>query len=203
MVECLLNFDEEGLQETVKEAVKSGHSIQDIADNLSKGMKVIGNKFEEGEFYVTELIMAGETAKSAFEILDEKYSEQEIKSKARIVIGTVRGDLHDIGKNLVSMILKSAGYHVFDLGVDVSAEQFVQKVVETGAEVIGLSALISTTLPYMRDVVEAFEKAKLRKKVKILIGGAPATQEYAERIGADKCADDAVHSINILSKWFE
>jgi len=170
------------------------------ADVLNKGlvagMEVVGARFKNNEFYVPEVLIAARAMKSAMEILRPVLADTGVKPVATVAIGTVRGDLHDIGKNLVAMMLEGAGFEIKDLGVDVKPEQFVDAVKGEGAGLICLSALLTTTMPAMKDTIQALAAAGLRKDVCVMIGGAPVTQNYADEIGADGYAPDAASAVD-------
>ncbi len=176
----------------VKEAIDEGQDVSKILnEGLVAGMSVVGEKFKKNEFYVPEVLIAARAMKAGMELLNPILLEKNIKGVGTMVLGTVRGDLHDIGKNLVGMMLEGAGFEVIDLGVDVASEKFIQAAKENNANLVGLSALLTTTMLAMKDVTQAVEKAGLKGKVKVMIGGAPITQDYADEIGADGYAPDA------------
>ncbi len=154
-------------------------------------MTEVGQLFEQGEMFVPEMLIAARAMQGAMNVLKPHLAEGDIKSPGKVIVGTVAGDLHDIGKNLVGMMLEGAGFEVIDLGTDVTAEKFVQAAREQNADIIGMSALLTTTMPSMQATVEALTEAGLRDKVKILVGGAPVTQGFADKIGADGYAPDA------------
>ncbi len=154
-------------------------------------MTEVGQLFEQGEMFVPEMLIAARAMQGAMNVLKPHLAEGDIKSPGKVIVGTVAGDLHDIGKNLVGMMLEGAGFEVIDLGTDVTAEKFVQAAREQNADLIGMSALLTTTMPSMQATVEALTEAGLRDKVKILVGGAPVTQGFADKIGADGYAPDA------------
>jgi 5-methyltetrahydrofolate--homocysteine methyltransferase len=158
-------------------------------------MNVIGERFKNNEVYIPEVLIAARAMKSALEVLAPRLVEAGVEPVGKAVMGTVQGDLHDIGKNLVAMMLKGAGFDVVDLGVDVSAQKFVEKAKETKAKLVGMSALITTTMPSMEKTVKALKEAGLA--VKTMIGGAPVTQAYADRIGADGYAPDAASAVDL------
>lgn len=164
-------------------------------DILNKGciaaMAEVGQLFEEGEMFVPEMLIAARAMQSAMRILKPHLAEGEISSSGKVILGTVSGDLHDIGKNLVGMMMEGAGFEIVDLGTDVSAETFVEAVRAHGADIVGMSALLTTTMPSMGVTVEALIEAGLRDKVKVMIGGAPVTQAFSDQIGADGFAPDA------------
>ena len=176
----------------VQQALDEGFSpAQILGEGLLPGMDAVGVKFRANEIFVPEVLVAARAMNAGTELLKPLMAEGDTASKGKMVLGTVKGDLHDIGKNLVKMMCEGKGLQVIDLGVDVSPEQFVQAAIEHDADVIGLSALLTTTMPVMAEVVKAVEAAGLRDKVKIMVGGAPVTQEYCDSIGADCYTDDA------------
>jgi 5-methyltetrahydrofolate--homocysteine methyltransferase len=162
-----------------------------LTDGLIAAMTEVGRMFENGEFYVPEMLISARAMKGGLAILRPQLAAANIKAIGKVAIGTVQGDLHDIGKNLVGMMLEGAGFEVIDLGVDVSSEKYISAVMEHHPDLIGLSALLTTTMPRMKDIVLALKAAGLRDKVKVMIGGAPITQQYATDIGADIYAPDA------------
>jgi 5-methyltetrahydrofolate--homocysteine methyltransferase len=162
-----------------------------LTDGLIAAMTEVGRMFENGEFYVPEMLISSRAMKGGLGILRPRLAAANIKATGKVVIGTVEGDLHDIGKNLVGMMLEGAGFEVIDLGVDVSPEKYISAVMKHHPDLIGLSALLTTTMPRMKDIVLALKAASLRDKVKVMIGGAPLTQQYATDIGADIYAPEA------------
>lgn len=180
-----------------EEALGEGCEAKGVLDNgLVPGMSVVGEKFKANEFYIPEVLLAARAMKSAMEILRPLLASSHVEPRGRAVAGTVRGDLHDIGKNLVVMMLEGAGFAVTDLGVDCSPEKFVEAAQQSNANVVCLSALLTTTMPAMKDTIEAFKGAGLRDSVKIMIGGAPITQQFADSIGADGYAPDAASAVD-------
>ncbi|MCL6432589.1 MAG: corrinoid protein [Anaerolineae bacterium] len=180
------------VKELTQQALAEGVSPSEIITKyLIPAMAEVGDRFERNEFYVPELLIAARAMQGALSILKPLLTETDLKPAGRVVIGTVKGDLHDIGKNLVSMMLQGAGFEIVDLGVDVAPDKFVEAVKENKAEVVALSALLTTTMPSMKTTIDALEAAGLRDKVKVIIGGAPVTQRYADEIGADGYAPDA------------
>jgi 5-methyltetrahydrofolate--homocysteine methyltransferase len=159
-------------------------------------MDIVGEKYKKGEFYVPEMLIAARAMKSGMEVLRPILTKKDVKGLGTVVIGTAKGDLHDIGKNLVGMMMEGAGFEIVNLGTDVPAERFVETAREKGANIIGVSALLTTTMPGMKDVVQALKKSGLREKVKVMIGGAPVTQGYADEIGADGYAPDAASAVD-------
>jgi len=175
----------------VSSALAQGIPASEILNQgLIRAMDEVGKRFEEGEFYVPEMLIAARAMQAGLKILKPQLMETGIQSAGRVAIGTVKGDLHDIGKNLVAMMLEGAGFEVNDLGVDVSAEKYIQAA-RDGFQVIGMSALLTTTMVNMQSTISAMKEAGVRDKVKIIIGGAPVTEDYAQQIGADAFASDA------------
>jgi len=199
----LLNFDADKFVETVKKSVDQGHDPIEVVNALTEVLKEVGKKFESGEIFLVHLVQAGDAAKRAtIEVLEPliKKSSEKRETLGKVLIGTVAGDIHDIGKNIVSMMLFTAGFEVYDIGKDVPTEDFVKKTREYNADIVALSALLTTTLPVQREVIEALKKSALREKVKILVGGAPATAKWAEEAGADGYGEDAIEAVRIAKK---
>ena len=200
--DAIVNLDIDNIGKLCQEAINAGIPAYEIVMNgMAKGMDVVGEKYERNEYFLAELIMAGEVMKEGMKILEPHLKGGEIKKVGKVVIGTVRGDLHDIGKNIVVTLLNAAGFEVIDLGVDVAPEKFVEAVKENKPDIVGMSALLTTTMIEMENVIKALKEAGLREKVKIIIGGAPITEEYARKIGADAAARDAVEGVNICKSW--
>lgn len=190
---------------TTREALQENISPQSlISDYLIKGMEEIGTQFEEGKAYVPNLLMSARAMKGALELL-KPYMEnnKEVVSLGKVVVGTVKGDLHDIGKNLVCSMLEGCGFEVINLGVDVSDEKFVQAVKNNKADIVCMSALLTTTMVYMKEVIKAFEKAGIRNEVKIMVGGAPLNEKFAEEIGADGYSDNANAAVTLARKLMQ
>lgn len=190
---------------TTREALQENISPQSlISDYLIKGMEEIGTQFEEGKAYVPNLLMSARAMKGALELL-KPYMEnnKEVVSLGKVVVGTVKGDLHDIGKNLVCSMLEGCGFEVINLGVDVSDEKFVQAVKDNKADIVCMSALLTTTMVYMKEVIKAFEKAGIRNEVKIMVGGAPLNEKFAEEIGADGYCDNANAAVTLARKLMQ
>jgi len=197
IAEALIRGDRDTVVKLVNQAVKEGVGADAILnEGLVAGMDVVGRKFKNNEFYVPEVLIAARAMNAGMEIIQPILVRTGAKPVATVVIGTVKGDLHDIGKNLVGMMLKGGGFKVVDAGIDVSPERFVQLAQEAGAEIIGLSALLTTTMTQMPKVIEAVKEAGLAAKV--MIGGAPITQDYADEIGADGYAPDAASAVDLV-----
>lgn len=188
------------VDQLVREALAEGVKAEEILNNgLVVGMTELGEQFKNGEVYVPEVLVAARAMKAGTEILKPLLVAENVQSLGTVAIGTVEGDLHDIGKNLVGMMLEGNGFTVVDLGVDVSPEKFVEAV-KNGAQGIGMSALLTTTMPMMAKVVERLKEEGLRDQVKVMIGGAPITQEYADQIGADGYSTDAASAAELAKK---
>jgi corrinoid protein of di/trimethylamine methyltransferase len=182
------------------EALETGVEPLAIIDRgLVPGMEVVGQKFEAGEYFLPQLVIAANAMQQAMESLEPAlYARQQVtESAGRVVIGTVEGDIHEIGKSLVATMLSANGFRVYDLGVDVSPAIFVDKVRETKADLLGLSALLTTTMTAQREVIQAVEEAGIRDRVKVMVGGAPVTQEWADAIGADGYAEDVIGAVEL------
>lgn len=200
--DAIVNLDIDGVKKAAEEALAAGiPAYKAVIDGMAKGMEIVGQKYEDGEYFLAELIMAGETMKEGMAVLEPHLKAGDIKAAGKVVIGTVRGDLHDIGKNVVATLLKAANFEVIDLGVDISAEQFIETVKKENPDILAMSALLTTTMIEMESVMKALEKEGLRDKVKVIIGGAPITPEYAKKIGADAAAKDAVEGVRICTEW--
>ena len=192
MTEALVSCDADKIVRLVNEAIAENVQPSDILNKgLIAGMDIVGEKMENGDMFIPEVLMAAQAMGSCVEILKPLLGEGEGMEGASVILGTVKGDLHDIGKNLVGMMMESAGMAVHNLGVDVSPEDFVAEIKSKNAQIVCLSALLTTTMPMMKQTVDAIIEAGLRDKVKVMIGGAPVTQSFADEIGADGFAADA------------
>lgn len=197
----ILEGDMHLVQDKVTEALEAGVGAGDILnEGLIEAMAEVGKLFEEGEYFVPEMLIAARAMKAGLAILKPKLVDADIKPIGKVASGTVKGDLHDIGKNLVCMMLEGAGFEILDLGTDVSPDQFVDAVKNQGAGVIAMSALLTTTMPNMKNTVEALEEAGIRDSVKVMVGGAPVTQAYADEIGADGYAPDASRAASLAKE---
>jgi 5-methyltetrahydrofolate--homocysteine methyltransferase len=186
------------VKESVQQALSQNISAEDILNNgLVAGMNVVSEKFKNNEFFIPEVLVSARAMHAGLDILKPLLAEANVKAKGKIVIGTVKGDLHDIGKNIVGMMLQGAGYEIVDLGADVPKEKFIEFTQKENAQVVGMSALLTTTMIYMKEIVQALEDAGLKDKVKVIIGGAPVTQAYADQIGADGYAPDAASAVDL------
>jgi corrinoid protein of di/trimethylamine methyltransferase len=182
-------------------AIAAGTDPREILDQyMIPAMDEVGRRFETNEYFVPELLIAARAMKGALEIIKPKLTATGAKPAGKVAIGTVKGDLHDIGKNLVAAMLEGGGFEIIDLGVDVTPEKFIGAVKEKGANVIALSALLTTTMPSMKTTIEGLKEAGVREQVKVIIGGAPVTQKYADEIGADGYSDNASAAVALARK---
>ena len=166
-----------------------------LSDGLVAGMDIVGDKFRRDELFMPEVLISAKAMQAGMDILRPKLIEAGVKLAGKIVVGTVKGDLHDIGKNLVGMLMEGAGFQVIDLGIDVSSEKFVEAVKSHKSNILGLSALLTTTMPKLKEVIESLVEAGVRKSVKVMVGGAPVTEKFAKDIGADGYAPDAASAV--------
>ena len=189
-----LKWDE--IAALTNEALEAGvPALEILNQGLVPGMSVVGTKFRNGEIFLPEVLLSAKTMKTALEILTPILSQQDTPSIGRVAIGTVKGDIHDIGKNIVVSMLEGNGFEVMDLGIDVDTERFVEVVRDNDLQILGLSALLTSTMPMIEETIKALEKAGLGQKVKVIVGGAPVTQAYADQIGADGYGTDAVAAV--------
>lgn len=192
--EAVLHFDEEEARRLAEEAVKAGlDPVEVLEEGLAKALREVGERFGSGEAFITELIASAQAMEAGAEVLNREIARRGMarKSEGKFLIGTVEGDIHSIGKNIVKTMLIAAGFEVIDLGTDVKTETIVEKVKELEPDIIGLSALMTTTMTKQREVIEALKAAGLREGVKVIVGGAPVTEAWVEEIGADACGFDA------------
>ena len=202
--DSIVNLDFDGSKELVRKALEAEVDPNEIISKcIAEAMNIVGEKYESGEYFLSELIVAGEIGKEITEILKPHLKGAETKKLGKVVIGTVKGDLHDIGKNIVAMMLEAAGFEVIDLGADVPPEKFVEAVEKEKPDIVAMSALLTVTMVEMENVIKALKEAGLRDKVKVIIGGAPVTEEFARKIGADAYAPDAVQGVRICKAWME
>jgi 5-methyltetrahydrofolate--homocysteine methyltransferase len=195
--EAVINGDAKGCTVLTEVAIQAGHAPQKIlTEALVPAMQVVGDKFRCNEVYVPEVLVAARAMKKSLGLLKPLLTQTGAKPVGTAVIGTVKGDLHDIGKNLVCMMLEGAGFEVIDLGADVAPEKFVQVAKDTKAQIVGISTLLTTTMLGMKDVLQALERADLRTKVKVMVGGAPVTQSFADEIGADGYGESAAEAVD-------
>lgn len=192
LTEAVIKGDIQTAVAETQSALDAGSNVQDILDKgLIAAMDQVGEKFTTGQMFVPQMLRSAKTMQECMKLIKPLFQEGELAAKGKVVIGTVRQDLHDIGKNLVAMMMEGAGFIITDLGVDVSPEQFTEKAKEVGADIVAMSALLSTTMPAMGETIKALQEAGIRDKVKVLIGGAPVTENFAHEIKADSYAPDA------------
>jgi methylmalonyl-CoA mutase cobalamin-binding domain/chain len=199
--ELLYDLQEDEVMAQVRARVEKGDDPVAIIEECRRGMEVVGKRFEEKEYFITELIMAGEIFNNVMEVLEPVLKENRAATLGKIVLGTVQGDIHDIGKNIVRTMLRCNGFEVYDLGVDVPPEQFVEKVREVDAPLVGLSALMTTSFNPMKETVQALAQAGLRDRVKVMIGGGPVNEMVREHVGADAVGKDVSAAIELSKKF--
>ena len=196
--ETILTGNAEAAATTARNALDAGvRPVDIISDGISPAMDEVGRRFEEGEFFVPELLISARATREIFRILHPLLAQTGSKSVSTVAVGTVRGDLHDIGKNLVGAMLEGGGFKVIDLGVDVPPEKFIAAVQEKQARILGLSGLLTSTLPAMKKVIDAIQAAGIRDQVKIMVGGAPVTRKFADKIGADGYGENATAAVTV------
>jgi len=202
LVNALADLKEEEALKLVKEMLDAGEDPFKIMEYIRRGMEIVGNRFANSEYFISDLIYAGEILKAITALIKPKLAKgAEAKKLGKIIIGTVAGDIHDIGKDIVVFMLEVNGFEVYDLGVDVPPEKFVEKIKETGAPVVGLSGFLTIAFDSMKQTVEAIKKAGLRDKVKIMIGGGQITEEVRRYVGADAYGKDAMEAVALAKKW--
>ena len=192
LAEGIIEGDEGQAVACVRKMIDEGQNpLEIISEGLMAGMYVVGERFKEGTMFIPEVLMSSRAMNASVDLLKPLINDEDMPNAGTVVIGTVKGDLHDIGKNLVSMMMESAGFKVINIGIDVPTEKFVEAVKENNAKVVAMSAMLTTTMIYMKKVIEALDAEGLRDKVKVMIGGAPVTQKFATDIGADLYTVDA------------
>lgn len=197
----IIDMDIENVVKLTQKALDEGLSAPEILNQaLIPAMKVVGDEYERGERFIPEMLFSANSMKKAMDLLRPLLVKSGIKMKGKVVIGTVKDDIHDIGLNLVAMMLEGAGFDVYNLGTDVPSEEFVEAVKEHEADLVGMSALLATTMPNMTNVIEALSENGLRDKVKVMIGGAPVSQDYADEIGADGYGPDAFSAVRLAER---
>ena len=201
---ALMKGDRAGVANLTKQAVEEGLAIRDIMDNaLIAAMEVVGGKFKRNEIFIPEVLISAKAMHAGMDILEPHFTKHGIKPLGRVVIGTVKGDLHDIGKNIVSMMLKGACFEIDDLGIDVSPQKFVDAAKAKEVNIIAMSSLLTTSMNSMKETLAALDAAGLRDKVKVMVGGAPITGEYAASIGADGYAKDAASAVDTAKEMLK
>lgn len=201
LYESVVSGDAKATQALTKQALADGvDPLKLVNDYMVPAMDEVGRRFEANEYFVPELLISARAMKSALELIRPLLTARGDQPLGRVAIGTVKGDLHDIGKNLVGSLLEGGGFEVIDLGVNVTPEKFIATINEKKANIIAMSALLTTTMPSMKTTIDALKQAGVREKVKVLIGGAPITQKYADEIGADGYSENAVGAVALAKK---
>jgi len=202
LIEAVVGFDQDKSKKAAEEALKAGVPAYDvIMEGLALAMEEVGRRYEAGEYFLSELVMAGISANAIVDVVVPRLQIEKKEKVGIVLVGTVEGDLHDIGKNLVVTLLKASGFDVHDLGNDVPPKRFVEMVKEKKPNVVGLSSLLTSTLPKIRETLEALKEAGVRETVKVIVGGRAMTQEMADEYGADAYAEDAVKGLKIVKSW--
>jgi len=202
LTESIIQGGDSKVKELVHQAVQNKIPVKEILnDGLIKAMNIVGGKFKNGELFVPDVLWAAQAMKAGIEVIRPFFKKSEVDPLAKVVIGTVEGDIHEIGKNLVAMMVEANGFDVVDLGVDVPPEKFVESVKATGAKICMMSALLTTTMPAMKNTIEALKEAGLGGKVKTMVGGAPLTNKFALEIGANGYSPDASGAADLAKKW--
>ncbi len=201
--EAITSFDVEATKKAAEEAVKAGIDPTEAVEKaLAPGLREVGEKFHRYEVFLPHLVLAGDAMAEAMKVFEPIMTKEQADKlrKGTVVLGTVEGDLHDIGKNVVAMVLKSNGFEVHDIGKDIKTSEFIEKAQNVNADIIGASSLMTTTMPYQRELVEELERLGLRGKFKVVVGGGPVTQEWAKEIGADGWGKDASEAAEVIKK---
>ena len=186
----------------INRAISEGSTPKEILDNgLIAGMDVIGTRFKNCEIFLPEVLVSARAMKAGMEVLKPMLGEEKSNYLGKVLIGTVQGDIHDIGKNIVAIMLEGAGFEVVDLGVDVSPSQYAQQILEHNPQIVGLSALLTTTMVNMKNVIDTLKEQSVREQVKVIVGGAPLTEKFATEIGADGYAPDAPSAVQVCKAW--
>ena len=200
--ESIVNLDFKAVVEVAKEAMDAGvdpHTA--ITDGIVPGMAIVGEKFEGGEYFLSELVVAGEVMKEGLKVINPYIKGDIARRLGKVIIATVEGDNHDLGKNIVTTLLGVQGFEVIDLGTDVPTDKIIDAVKERKPDILGLSALLTVTMPKMGEAIDTLKAADLRERVKVIVGGSPVTPEFAESIGADHCAVNALEGIKKCTEW--
>ena len=198
---ALANLEEDKVSGIIKNDLAAGKDAMGLLMELRKGMDEVGQRYKKGEYFLSELIVSGEIFKDSMKVLEPALKKGATGQATKVVLGTVKGDIHNIGKDIVAVLLKGAGFDVYDLGIDVPTKAFVDKLVETKAPILGMSGLLTPSFESMKEVVEAVKEAGLRSKVKVIIGGGVVTELVLRHTGADAFTDDAMEGIEVIKKW--
>jgi len=198
---AVVDLDIDGIKDVIQKCLDEGiHPLEIIEGGISSGLAVVGERFQSGEYYLSELVLSGEVVKDGMTLLEDKIDKAETMTKGTVILATAKGDIHDIGKNIVGMLLSAGGYNIIDLGVDVHEDQIVEKVKDSSAGGIALSVLLTTMIGSIKDLVDALKEAGLREKVKIAIGGACTSQQLADDMMVDAYGEDAVEAVKLFDR---
>ena len=203
LIKAIVDFDEDEATRLIQLAIKEEFAPHEILNAVSDALHQVGDLYESHKYYLSELMLCGDTAKTAIALLQPYIAETEMKMLGTVVFGTVEGDIHDIGKTIVSSFMIGAGFKVLDLGVEVTAAKFIKAIKQYKPDIIAMSALLSTTREYMREVVNAVKQAGLRDQVKILVGGRPVTPDFTKAIGADATATNPFEAVEVCKNWLK
>lgn len=202
LADALVSLDEDKVARLVREKIDAGIDAISIINECRQGMDIVGERFKSGEYFLSELIVSGEIFKESMKVIEPHLKAgKEADTLAKIVLGTVKGDIHNIGKDIIALLLKAAGFEVYDLGIDVAPGAFVDKLKETGAPILGMSGLLTPSFESMRETVEAVKEAGMRDKVKVIIGGGIVTEIVARHVGADAFTDDGVEGVDMCKRF--
>jgi corrinoid protein of di/trimethylamine methyltransferase len=194
---AILNYDKESAKKVAGQAINEKGDLMKMINISTETIRVVGDKFSNGEIFLPHLIMASDAMKAAMEILQPHIPKEQLGVKTKVVIGTAKDDIHDIGKSIVSSMMEASGFEVYDLGKDIPEENFISKGEETSADILAVSALMTVTMPRQKELVKELERLGMRQKYKVLVGGGPVTKEWAEEIGADGTGKDAKEAVNV------
>ncbi len=201
--EEIVAYDADKLVESVRKALEQGVPANDIVLAMSRGMQVVGQRYEDKEYYLPDLLMAAEAMNSAMEVLGPAITTARAAATGKVLVGTVEGDIHDIGKKIAVIFLRSAGFEVHDLGTDVPVERFVEEARSVRPDILGMSGLMSTSLPMMEKVIEALKREGLRDGLKVMLGGSPVTEDFGRRVGADGVSIEALSGVRMMEMWMK
>jgi len=194
---AILNYDKESAKKAAEQAISEKGDLMKMINISTETIRVVGDKFNNGEIFLPHLIMASDAMKAAMEILQSHIPKEQLEVKNKVVIGTAKDDIHDIGKSIVSSMMEASGFEVYDVGKDVPEENFISKGGETSADILAVSALMTVTMPRQKELIKELERLGLRQKYKVMVGGGPVTKEWAEEIGADGTGKDAKEAVNV------
>jgi methylmalonyl-CoA mutase cobalamin-binding domain/chain len=200
LIDSIANMEEEKSLELVRTLVNNGYSPVEIVEVCRHGVEKVGKLYSEEHYYLSDLIMAEEIFRGIMEILQPLFEAPELRNGVKVVIGTIEEDIHDLGKNIVVNLLKSVGFDVYDLGVDVKPEQFIEKIIETGAQILGVSVVLTYSISYMKKLIRLLEEIDLRKNVKVVIGGYPVDERIKDYVGADYWENDASKVVDLIKE---